>query len=181
MDAQDETLPNDDRGAQRRIEIYRLKDAPTLDEHGAMGYELPDDAAGALGRLAELGGYEGADVRVLFCSAGMSLTYAWFKPNYMLPMHSHNSDCLYYVIAGELTMGRETISAGDGFFLPANAWYSYSAGPEGVEILEFRSAEAFHFRARGGIPKHWERLAETYRQNRGRWAQAKRPERRIAD
>ena len=181
MNEHDEAAPVADHAAPRQIEIYRLKDAPTLDEHGAMGYELLEDAAGALGRLAELGGYEGADVHVLFCSAGLSLTYAWFKPHYMLPMHAHDSDCLYHVIAGELIMGRETIAAGDGFFLPANAWYSYSAGAEGVEILEFSGTETFKFRARGGIPKHWERLAETYRQNRASWPQAPRPPRRIRD
>ena len=165
--------------ARKALQIFRGKDAPSLDEHGSMDYVLPDDAAASLFQLTELGIGEGADLRVLYSAPGFSLTYAWFKPNYLLPVHAHNSNCLYYVIAGRLHMGSETLAAGDGFFLPADVWYSYSAGAEGVEILEFRQVEKFDFKLRAGIPKLWERLAETCVQNRDAWQNAVRPAREI--
>ncbi|MDQ1430431.1 MAG: hypothetical protein QOF40_1033, partial [Actinomycetota bacterium] len=34
------------------------------------------------------------------------------------------------------------VGAGSGF-VPADAPYAYTAGPEGIEILEFRHASAF--------------------------------------
>jgi quercetin dioxygenase-like cupin family protein len=69
---------------------------------------------------------------------GFSLLYLWFKPHYPLTRHSHDCDCMYYVISGSLIMGRQVLRAGDSFFVPADAPYQYDAGPEGVEVLEVR-------------------------------------------
>lgn len=72
---------------------------------------------------------------------GMSLVHVWFGPNFPLFRHSHPryGDCLYYVIAGEITMGGRTLGAGSTFFLPNGQPYKYTAGPAGVELLEFRA------------------------------------------
>jgi quercetin dioxygenase-like cupin family protein len=179
---QNEHMPLAGEAAQpkQRMQIFRGKDAPSLEEHGSMEYKLSDENAAGLSKLVELGLAEGSELRVLYCAGGFSLTSVWFKPNYMLPIHSHDSDCLYYVVAGQLQMGNETIKAGDGFFLPANTWYSYVAGPEGLELLEFRQAEKFDFKVRNGIPKLWERMAETVAKNHERWKTAARPPRIVA-
>src|SRR3546814_17950250 len=63
----------------------------------------------------------GAKTVVLFKEPGergMSLTYVWFKSDYLLPRHSHDTDCLYYVMAGELLIGRQVLRKGDGMFIP---------------------------------------------------------------
>lgn len=72
---------------------------------------------------------------------GMSLVHAWFGPNFPLFRHSHPryGDCLYYVIAGEVILGSQRLGPGDGFFVPNEMPYKYKAGPEGVEVLEFRA------------------------------------------
>jgi hypothetical protein len=72
---------------------------------------------------------------------GMSLVHAWFGPHFPLFRHSHPKygDCLYYVVAGQIIMGSRVLSAGDGFFVPNGMPYKYRAGPEGVEVLEFRA------------------------------------------
>ncbi len=72
---------------------------------------------------------------------GMSLVHVWFGPNFPLFRHSHPryGDCLYYVIAGEITMGGRTLRAGSTFFVPNGQPYKYTAGPAGVELLEFRA------------------------------------------
>ena len=75
-------------------------------------------------RLAEVGAGEGQMVKLLFSAPGLSLTYAWFKSGFPLPRHSHDADCLYYIIAGSLTLGSQTLGAGDGFFVPSQAAYA---------------------------------------------------------
>jgi hypothetical protein len=75
--------------------------------------------------------------------APCSLTVVEFGPGYLLPLHSHGVDCLYYVERGSLRMGNETLGPGDGFFVPKDQPYAYRAGPEGVKVLEFRVGGRF--------------------------------------
>ena len=86
----------------------------------------------------------GASTTALFAQRtanGMSLIHVWFGPNFPLFRHSHPryGDCLYYVVAGEITMGKRRLGPGSGFFVPNGMPYKYTAGPEGVELLEFRA------------------------------------------
>lgn len=123
----------------------------------------------------------GTSSRVLFSApgaSGFSLVYAWFKSNYPLPTHSHNTPCLYYVVAGELLLGTQRLGAGDGFFVPANANYAYQAGPNGVEVLEFRDSSAFDFVMRGATLPMWERMAAICSANLEQWANETPPMRR---
>jgi mannose-6-phosphate isomerase-like protein (cupin superfamily) len=106
---------------------------------------------------------------------GMSLLYAWFKGNYALPPHSHDTDCLYYIVAGSIQLGSSELTAGDGFFVPKDALYSYNAGPEGVEILEFRGASQFDIVLRDGSPRAWERMAAMVTTNRDLWKSQRPP------
>jgi quercetin dioxygenase-like cupin family protein len=72
---------------------------------------------------------------------GMSLVHVWFGANFPLFRHSHPryGDCLYYVIAGEILLGKQRLGAGSTFFVPNGQPYKYTAGPAGVELLEFRA------------------------------------------
>jgi hypothetical protein len=45
----------------------------------------------------------------------------------------------YYVVAGQVVLGSRVLNPGDGFFVPNGMPYKYQAGPDGVEILEFRA------------------------------------------
>ncbi len=86
----------------------------------------------------------GSAVTVLFSQpapGGMSLVHAWFGPNFPLFAHSHPryGDCLYYVVAGEAILGTQRLGPGAGFFVPNGHPYKYTAGPAGVEVLEFRA------------------------------------------
>jgi hypothetical protein len=86
----------------------------------------------------------GSAVTVLFSQnspGGMSLVHAWFGPNFPLFAHSHPryGDCLYYVVAGEAILGKRRLGPGAGFFVPNGHPYKYTAGPAGVEVLEFRA------------------------------------------
>lgn len=118
---------------------------------------------------------EGHENRLLFSGAGFSLIYAWFKSGYPLPRHTHNSDCLYYVLAGSLLLGDQELGKGDGFFVGGDVPYSYVAGPRGVEILEFRAVEDFDIRMLANNVRFWDRVVGVVEERRGDWAEEQRP------
>jgi hypothetical protein len=146
-------------------------DSPKLRDTGMMSRPTMDPAAPeAATEWREAGGQ---DVRVLFRQGGeggFSLVWSWFGPNYVLPRHSHSVDCLYYLLSGELFLGNRRIEAGAGFFVPADAPYAYTAGPDGIEILEFRAADSFDMRISESLPR-WERIVDAVRGNRDVWAE----------
>lgn len=96
---------------------------------------------------------QGHDLKVLFDAPGMSLLRAWFKSEFPLPRHTHDVDCVYYIVGGSLRMGEDVLRAGDGFFVGANVPYTYTPGPDGVEILEFRPSNAFNIKVLGDAAK----------------------------
>ena len=110
--------------------------------------------------------------RALFREEGehpCSLVHAWFKPNKPLPRHSHDSDCLYYVISGVITMGNQVLGPGDGFHVPAGQPYAYRVGPQGAEVLEFRTAARFDMRLHDDRPERWDQLVEAAVANGDAW------------
>ena len=130
-----------DQSKRVGIRIYRAADAPDLTQtdFGAKNdfgehTELREVAS-------ELGAAARTASRLLVRQSpeegGFSLVYLFFKPNFPLFRHRHESDCLYLVLSGEVLMGSQTLRAGDSFFVPALAPYSYTAGPDGVEVLEY--------------------------------------------
>jgi quercetin dioxygenase-like cupin family protein len=161
--------------ARKRMTIFRVSEATDIQDHmPVIGVDAQVQAG--LQKLAEATGTypvtSGTKTAVLFCEPGdqgMSLSYVWFKSGYILPRHSHNADCLYYVMAGELHMGTQVLRKGDGVFIPADAAYTYEAGPTGVEVLEYRNATRFHFMFQGNDDAHWSRIANVLKNNCPAW------------
>ena len=131
-----------DEGKRSGVRIYRAADAPNLTQttYGSRSdfgehTELEDVAK-------ELAGAAETASRLLVNQTreegGFSLVYLFFKPNFPLFRHKHEDDCMYVVISGSAIMGNQTLRASDCFFVPAMAPYWYTAGPEGVEVLEIR-------------------------------------------
>ncbi len=158
------------------LRIFRGADAPSLEEAGHMEY-VDDDPVILEGtaKLGEAGIGEGAVLKCLFSGFGFSLHYVWFKPGYPLPLHSHNSDCLYYIISGDIRMGTEEMEAGDGFFLPAETPYTYTIGDGGVELLEFRTQEEFDIQFKGKTDAYWEKMLEKLRAEQPKWKETLPP------
>lgn len=155
---------------QTRFAIYRAADAPDFSEVSIMEMAgvTPAIQAGIEAAQAE-GAAEGDTVKLLFAMPGMSLTYAWFKSGYPLPLHSHNADCLYYIIAGTLRLGTEDLGPGDGFFVGSDVPYAYTPGPDGVEVLEFRTADSFDIRFMGKTKAFWDKTAASVRREKANW------------
>lgn len=161
---------------RRRMSVFHAQDAQEVESEMMPREGLDESVLAGLAKLAAANATEGIGerTRVLFREPGddgMSLILAWFKSGYVLPFHSHNVDCLYYVIGGELHMGSHVLKKGDGFFVPADQGYGYEAGPEGVEVLEFRNATHFNLAFRGNNEARWDRIAETFGERAGIWAE----------
>jgi hypothetical protein len=172
----DETENKGSGQAAARFQIYRASDARNYAEHNVMSMDaITPVAAQGLGHFQGAGEGDGQLVRLLFATPGFSLTHVWFKSGYPLPLHSHNSDCLYYIVAGSLQVGRETLGVGDGFFIRRNVAYTYVPGPQGVEVLEFRNTDNFNIRFRSDSQAVWEQAAAILAAHREAWSREPPP------
>jgi hypothetical protein len=99
----------------------------------------------------------------------------WFKSGYPLPRHTHNCDCLYYIIGGSLRIGQEKLGPGDGFFVGRDVPYTYKAGDAGVEVLEFRATNAFDIKVLADNQLFWEAAVKTAVAQRSTWVTEKPP------
>jgi hypothetical protein len=155
------------------VQVFRAAEAREMHDTPMMRRPQLDDAArAALPEFTAAGGTFGM---VLFGDpdraddGGVSLVRTWFAPNFVLPRHSHSVGCLYIVVAGEVHLGRQVLAVGDGFHVSADAPYGYTAGPEGAEVLEFRTVSAFDSRVRESRAG-WDRILAAVRANRDDWA-----------
>lgn len=162
------------RSNKRRIEIFRATEGTDL-SMPQEGVTSVDERGLAEAYAAGLG--DGSVVKSLFAdpASGLSLSYAWFQSNYVLLRHAHDADCAYYVISGEVLLGTEVLKAGDVFFVPANQLYQYTAGPDGVEILEVRTATQFNIRFSGNSAAVWARIGAAAAANRQAWRETTPP------
>tara|TARA_B100000029_G_C17222278_1_gene832173 strand:- start:49 stop:714 length:666 start_codon:yes stop_codon:yes gene_type:complete len=108
------------------------------------GNEDADEVCEKLGEMLELAASGSSENRLMRQDEGFEngfrATHVWFGPNFHLFRHSHAAgDCTYLVMAGELTMGNRTLKAGSTVFVPNQMPYKFVAGPDGVEVVEFRS------------------------------------------
>jgi quercetin dioxygenase-like cupin family protein len=159
---------------KRGISIYRAAEAADLDDTDFMTPPEMGQSAPAVDSDVASGAADGSAIKVLARDAGgFSLVHAWFKAHFPLPRHSHNADCMYYVISGAAVMGSQTLRAGDSFFVPADAPYGYTAGPEGVEVLEVRhGVEQFDIKLKGDGSDRV-KLGEAILAHRDEWAATK--------
>ena len=160
---------------QRAMTFYRMEDAPSLDDDGMMTTAPVDIDPAVFGAFDASLLAAGQHVKVLFKGTGpgaFSLVHARFEPGFRLPRHSHDSDCLYYVVSGEAHMGTRILRPGDGFFIVADAPYAYSAGPDGVEVLEFRQSTSFDIKIRDKTLSDWKPVIDAVLAHGSSWAGA---------
>jgi mannose-6-phosphate isomerase-like protein (cupin superfamily) len=117
----------------------------------------------------------GAAALTLFSMPTLHVSYVWFKSGYPLPLHSHDADCYYLVIAGSMKVGSEELLKGDGVLIPGGAPYTVNPGAGGVEFLEMRTSPDYdtHFRAK--TDAYWDRVADTRRARKDIWKEETAP------
>lgn len=99
--------------------------------------------------------------------SGFSLVNVRLAPDAILPAHTHEVDCLYYVLSGSIHLGRRVLGPGAGFFVPANKAYGYRAGSEGTAILEFRHATHFGMVITETSHSRWRELFDNAKRHAG--------------
>ncbi|PPE74420.1 hypothetical protein C3942_06540 [Solimonas fluminis] len=164
----------DEVRGEPRLRVFRGSEATALGPETMGTGPVSDEVRAGLARLAEAGVVAGKGEKNLLLFGrpgedGPSLVYLWFKSGYVLPPHRHDGDCLYYILAGSLRIGKERLGKGDGLFVPAQAAYAYEAGPQGVELLEFRNATQFSISLMGGREGAWDRMIRAFRDNAQAW------------
>ena len=162
--------------SQNRFSIIRAKDLADFADCELME-QRPLTEVEAKGSVAahEAGMLEGAELKVFFEMPGMSLTHVWFKSGFPLPRHSHDTDCLYYILAGSLRLGTETLGTGDGFFVGADVPYTYTPGENGVELLEYRSSNVFDIKLMANNPDWWTKAVAGIESSREGWDTEPKP------
>jgi hypothetical protein len=157
--------------------IYRAAEAPELHESGAAtsdfgaNTELRDVAttlASSQCSISRLLVHQTAD------EGAMSVVYLYFKPNFPLFRHMHDVDSLYVVVSGSAVdfMGEETLFPGDCFSVKAGNPYYYSAGPEGVEVLEiFHGSDQVTVIYTENPPDRLPKAEEAVRANAAAWSE----------
>jgi hypothetical protein len=158
------------------FQVFRAATAPTLEQTDVLRYEgiTPDVRQGLRG-LVEAGIQEGSFAKILINVPGFSLAYAWHKSDYPLPLHSHDVDCCYLIIAGDLRVGDEKLGKGDGFFVPAGMPYTFTTGSEGVEFIEYRHANSWNIVFKYRNEASWTKAAATARDHHEGWQSEQQP------
>lgn len=161
---------------KQKFQIFRAADAPTLEQTDVLRYEgLTPDVRAGLHQLVDAGIQHGSFAKILINVPGFAVAYAWHKSGYPLPLHTHDTDCCYVVIAGEMTVGSDTLGKGDGLFVPADTAYTFVTGEEGVEFLEFRTANSWNIVFKYRNPDSWAKgAAEAATRSEG-WKTEKQP------
>lgn len=173
-----EEMMNEDRSAVAKaagsLRIFRRESAEDFDSSGMM---VPTSSLDAVLEQFDLSPFEvGSKGTILFRGADFSLVHLWLGANFPLPRHSHDVDCLYYVLSGEAVLSKSnSVLAGGGFFVPAGRQYSYQAGPEGAEVLEMRHATDFDVHVFDQNPDRWKAMLAIAGANLDTW-KATRPD-----
>jgi quercetin dioxygenase-like cupin family protein len=160
---------------RRGISIFRAEEATPILETDFMAMPAMNDEQMAAGAPEiYMDSAPGTDVRVAVRQTpeegGFSILHVWFKADYPVPRHTHDADCLYYIVSGSAILGSQTLRPGDGFFIPAGAPYGYDAGPEGVELLEIRhSVWQFDIQILESNAGKWAAMADTIASHREAW------------
>jgi quercetin dioxygenase-like cupin family protein len=158
----------------KKMAYFKFEEASNVYESD-MVRDLGGPGAAKYVESLEAGGSAGALSRILFRHAGgegMSILHVYLKPGLSIPRHSHDADCLYYVVWGELRMGKRRLGQGDGVYVPANSPYTVAAGPDvGAEFLEIRLGTDFDMQVRDDSDENWQQLIDECAQRKEAWEQ----------
>lgn len=164
-------------GAQTSpFRIFRNRDIEGFKQNGDYKFTgMTPVMADGMARMYQSGFADGRKIKLIFDAPGFSLIQAWFKSGFPLPIHSHDADCLYYITAGSVSLGTETLGAGDGFFVPAGVPYTYTPGPDGVEVLEFRHTTDVDVKYTAKAQAYWDKAVQAVERSHPAWAEEAPP------
>ena len=158
----------------KQMQVFRRNEGPPADDYFEIVPHGPVAEKG-LEQAAEAGMGDGGSFNMLFMGDDFTLLQAWMKPGYPLPLHTHNTDCLYFVSRGSMKMGTVELNAGDGVFMPAGTPYTVKPGEDGVEFLEFRPKGEYDMQVLSKNQAFWDKALTTIGKKREDWLVQERP------
>jgi quercetin dioxygenase-like cupin family protein len=141
-------------------DLYDLMEMPSFPQVVEANYDNDDFALYSQGFVTD----------PVFCDrdpGGFSLVNIRLAPEAILANHTHNVDCLYYVLSGWVMLGKRRLESGSGFFVPADHAYGYRAGSDGAAVLEFRHATQFNMVFTETSKSRWQEVFEVARHHDG--------------
>jgi hypothetical protein len=72
-------------------------------------------------------------------SDGLRLSIFRIAPGTVFPRHSHDVDYIEFVLDGEVHHGNKVVRRGAGVYRRAGTPYTFTAGPHGAVIADFRA------------------------------------------
>ena len=162
---------------EKKLKIFRFADAPLLENTDLQPVtsQMSASQAEGWGRKMAAGFSEGQVAQVIVQMPGLTILRIWNKKGYPTPLHTHDIDCLYFVVAGSITVGGEDLGPGDSFFVPADMPYTYKVGPEGSEILEIRQADNWDLKLLAKGTPYFDKAVDAIKANVADWIVARRP------
>lgn len=68
-----------------------------------------------------------------------------YLPGAEAVVHKHDDDEIIYVVRGEMHFGNKVLKAGSSVYIPGNTFYGFTAGPNGLRIVNFRASADVSF------------------------------------
>lgn len=145
-------------GAQASVVLaFSAAQAPTRPRAGGHVHLLPAERAprsDALGGVAGLGGVMHADADCPSCEL-------WLHENQFAGraapaqgdeagVHCHSEDEIIFVLDGDLRLGDRLYGPGTALAIAADAFYSFSPGPDGLRFVNFRAGKPSDIRFKKG-------------------------------
>ena len=62
-----------------------------------------------------------------------------FHAGEVVELHCHDEAEIMYILSGAMELGNRTVGPGGCIYVDGGVFYSFTAGPEGVHFLNFRS------------------------------------------
>jgi quercetin dioxygenase-like cupin family protein len=68
-----------------------------------------------------------------------------FIPGAEAVIHKHDNDEIIYIVSGEMHFGNKVLKAGSSIYIQGNTFYGFTAGPEGLRVVNFRATADVSF------------------------------------
>ena len=93
----------------------------------------------------------------------------WFKPHYPLPRHTHDVDCLYYVVSGTAVMGNQELRPVTASSYPQKRRTSTPPVPTEWRSWSSGTARSFDIKVTEDDPARWDAMIATANEQRSAW------------
>ena len=68
-----------------------------------------------------------------------------YLPGAEAVIHKHDDDEIIYIVSGEMHFGDKILGPGSSLYIPGDSYYGFTAGPNGLRIVNFRASADVSF------------------------------------